>query len=300
MSEQRVDLNLMNVFRAVMAERNVTRAARRLTMTQPAVSNSLRRLRLLFHDELFLKVSGGVAPTDRALRLWSEIEAPLAAISHAVSPARFKPALTTRIFQVAITESLAARTVPAIAVRFAREAPAARLRFLPHANPTSIAALERGELDCAVGMFPYPPETLQVEGLLSDDYVCAFAAGHPTLTAPLTLEAFASARHVLVKQGPTGGGVVDDWLSLAGLARDIVLTVNGCAEALATVAATDFVTAVPASFLRAHAAGRRIAVSPLPFDSQKILYKLAWHERSERDAGQAWFRRIVREEVRRL
>ena len=298
MTEPRVDLNLMNVFQAVMAERNVTRAARRLAMTQPAVSNALRRLRLLFQDELFLKVPGGVAPTDRAMRLWAEVEAPLAAIRHATSPARFDPAVTRRTFSVAVTESLAARIVPAIAIRFVREAPQARLRFLPHANPTSIAALERGELDCAVGMFPHPPETLQVEGLLSDDYVCAFAARHPVLTAPLSLEAFAAARHVLVKQGPVGVGIVDDWLSLKGLVRDIVLTVNSCADALAMVAKSDLVTAVPASFIRAQHGRTRLAVSPLPFDSQKILYKLAWHERAERDAAQTWFRRLVGDEVR--
>lgn len=124
------------------------------------------------------------------------------------------------------------------------------------------------------------------------------AACHPVLKAPLSLEAFAAARHVLVKQGPVGVGIVDDWLSLKGLARAIVLTVNSCADALATVAMSDFVTAVPASFIRAQGGRARLAVSPLPFDSQKILYKLAWHARSERDAGQTWFRRLVGEEVR--
>jgi DNA-binding transcriptional LysR family regulator len=300
MTDQRVDLNLMNVFQAVMAERNVTRAARRLAMTQPAVSNGLRRLRLLFQDELFVKIPSGVMPTERALRLWAEVESPLAAIRQATFPGRFDPSVTTRTFNVAVTESLVTRTVPAIAVRFAREAPAARLRFLPHANPTSTAALERGEIDCAVGMFPHPPATLQVEGLLSDDYVCAFAADHPTLSTPLSVEAFAVARHVLVKQGPLGLAIVDDWLSLTGLTREIVITVNSCAEALEVVARTDFITAVPASFIRAHGGDLRLAVAALPFDSQKILYKLAWHERVEREPAQTWFRRLVGEVVRTL
>jgi DNA-binding transcriptional LysR family regulator len=298
MSDPRIDFNLMNVFQAVMVERNVTRAAHRLAMTQPAVSNALRRLRAMIADELFIKIPGGVEPTERAKMLWAELEAPLAQIRQAVSPGRFDPSVTTRIFNVAITETLTARVVPVLATRFAKSAPAARLRFLPHANPTSIAGLERGELDCAVGMFPHPPPTLQVEGLMSDDYVCAFAADHPVLEAPLSLAAFAVARHVLVRQGPTGIGIVDDWLSLKGLSRRIVLILNSCADALAAVAASDLVTAVPASFIKAHGRGLKLAISPLPFDSQKILYKLAWHERSEHDPGRRWFRRLVAEVVR--
>ena len=300
MTERRIDLNLMKVFQAVMAERNITRAARRLAMTQPAVSNAVRRLRLLFQDELFLKAPGGVAPTDRAKILWAELEGPMNVIRSVTFPARFDPATSTRAFNVAVTESLSARTVPVIATRFVKQAPAAKLRILPHTNLTSTTALERGELDCAVGMFPHPPPTLQVEGLLSDDYVCAFAATHPRLKPPLSLEDFSTALHILVRQGPSGIGIVDDWLSLKGLSRKVVLTVGSCADALATVATSHLITAVPQRFIATYERRRTVAVSPLPFDSQKLLYKLAWHERTERDAAQIWIRRLVGDVVRSL
>jgi DNA-binding transcriptional LysR family regulator len=300
MNDRRVDLNLINVFEAVMAERSVTRAARRVGMTQPAVSNALRRLRHLFQDELFVKASGGVMPTDRATALWAELEGPMAVVRNATYPARFDPRSTSRTFRVAITESLTSRTVSSIATRFAKEAPNAKLSFLPHTNLSTTTALERGDADCAVGMFPHPPPTLRVEGLFSDAYVCVFARKHPKLKSPLTLNTFTSARHVLVKQGLTEIGIVDDWLSLKGLKRDIAVTVNNCADAIATVIDSEFATAVPHSYILTHPKQKSIQIAPLPFDHQKILYKLAWHERGEHDTAHIWFRRLIGETVRAL
>jgi DNA-binding transcriptional LysR family regulator len=300
MNNRRVDLNLINVFEAIMAERSVTRAARRVGMTQPAVSNALRRLRHLFRDELFVKGTGGVIPTDRAKALWTELEGPMAIVRNATFPARFAPDATTRTFRLAVTESIAGRTVPSITMRIAREAPGAKLHFVPHANLATTAALERGDIDCAVGMFPHPPPTLRVEGLLSDSYVCMFARRHRVLKAPLSLEAFTAARHVLVKQGITEIGIVDDWLSLFGLKRDIAIIVNTCADAIATAAESDFAIVVPESFIPGHPKRKAIQVAQLPFDNQKILYKLAWHERGEHDPAHIWFRGVVADAVRAL
>ncbi len=300
MNDRRVDLNLINVFEAVMAEQSVTRAARRVGMTQPAVSNALRRLRHLFQDELFVKVPGGVAPTDQAKALWNELQGPMAIIRNATFPARFDPRSTARTFKAAMTESLTGRTVHEITVRFAREAPQAKLHFIPHTNLSTIAALERGEIDCAVGMFPHPPPTLRVEALFSDTYVSVFARGHRQLKAPLSLEAFTRARHVLVKQGLTEIGIVDDWLSLRGLKRDVAVIVNTCADAIRAVAESDLVTAVPHSFILAHPRRKSVQISRLPFDHQKILYKLAWHERAEHDPAHVWFRGLIAKTVRSL
>lgn len=185
-------------------------------------------------------------------------------------------------------------------MRFAREAPNAKLSFLPHSNLSSTAALERGDVDCAVGMFPHPPPTLHVAGLFSDAYVCVFARKHKHLKAPLSLQAFTAARHVLVKQGVTEIGIVDGWLSLKGLKRDIAVIVNTGADAIATVAGSDFVTVVPETFIPSHPLRQSVRISPLPFDNQKILYKLAWHERGEHDIAQIWFRGLIAETVRAL
>lgn len=297
MTEKRIDLNLMTVFAAVMAEASVTRAAQRLSMSQPAVSNALRRLRHLFKDELFIKIPGGIRPTEKATAIWPDLQRALEQIRALALPPDFSPASTTAIFNIAITDTLIARAMPVLAARLMREAPQARLNFHPHSNPGSAAALEKGAIDCAVGMFPSIPAGLQVEGLTTDDYVCIFRRGHPILRKPLTLEQFIAAKHVLVKQATWQIGMVDAWLSLESEKRDIVMVVNSSADAIAVVRNSDLATAAPESFVRSLASHDDLDIAPLPFRHEKILYKMVWHERADRDAARIWLRTLVREAI---
>jgi DNA-binding transcriptional LysR family regulator len=297
MSEKRIDLNLLNVFYAIMAERSVTRAAQRLAMSQPAVSNALRRLRHLFQDELFVKAPGGIRPTEKAVLIWPDLQEALGKIRAVTMPPEFVPAETRLTFNIAVTDTLVSRVIPALAIRFAREAPNAKPHFHLHSNPGSTSALERGTLDCAVGMFPNPSVELQIEGLFSDEHVCIFRRGHPTLGIPLTLDAFVAARHVLVKQAIWQIGIIDAWLSLAGQKREIVMVVNSCADAIAVVESTDLAAAVPRRFVETTASGRRLQIAPMPFDNGKILYKLAWHDRNTGNPAQVWLRQMMREIV---
>jgi DNA-binding transcriptional LysR family regulator len=297
MSEKRIDLNLLNVFYAVMLERSVTRAAQRLAMSQPAVSNALRRLRHLFQDQLFIKAPGGIRPTEKATMIWPELQDALGKIRAVTLPPEFAPASTRLTFNIAITDTLVSRVIPALATRFVREAPHARPHFHLHSNPGSTAALERGVLDCAVGMFPNPSPELQIEGLFSDEYVCIFRRKHKLLRNPLSLDAFVSAKHVLVKQATWQLGIVDTWLSLLGRQREIVMMVNSCADAIAVVRETDLTAAVPRGYVDNRVLAQRLEIAALPFDNEKILYKLAWHERNARDPAQVWLRQIIREAV---
>jgi len=296
MSEKRVDLNLMNVFYAVMAEGSVTRAAQRLSMTQPAVSNSLRRLRHLLRDELFIKVPGGIRPTDKALQIWPELQLALDQIRALALPPDFSPAMASLTFNVAITDTLISRVVPALSARFIALAPLSKLHFHLHSNPGSMSALERGGLDCAVGMFPTVDAELQMEGILADDYVCTFRRGHPTLKVPLSLSTFVGARHVLVKQATWQIGIVDTWLNLEAERREIVLVVNSSAEAIEVVRNTDLVAAVPERFALS-LPHDDLEIARLPFQHEKILYKLAWHRRTDRDPARSWLRKLVRDVV---
>lgn len=297
MSEKRIDLNLLNVFYAIMAERSVTRAAQRLAMSQPAVSNALRRLRHMFQDELFVKAPGGIRPTEKATLIWPDLQEALSKLRAVTMPPEFVPAETRLTFNIAITDTLVSRIIPALAIRFAREAPNARPHFHLHSNPGSTSALERGTLDCAVGMFPNPSAELQIEGLFSDEYVCIFRRGHPTLGNPLSLDAFVAAKHVLVKQATWQIGIIDAWLSLAGQKRDIVMVVNSCADAIAVIVNTDLAAAVPRRFVETTTSARALQIASMPFDNGKILYKLAWHERNTRNPAQVWLRQLMREVI---
>ncbi len=293
MNNTRIDLNLFGVFYAVMMEGNVSRAAQRLAMSQPAVSNALSRLRLLLEDSLFTPGHRGVQPSEKALVIWPDIQEAIEKIRNSVGPRQFEPAKLRQTFNVAITFPLRYSLVPALAARIVKRAPYVKLQLHPHTDADSTAALEAGHLDCAIGMFRQPAAELHVEELFADNYVCALRKGHSLLRSTLTLKAFATADHVLIQASGHGYSVVDGWLRLKGMTRKIPLVVNQFEDALEVIKKTNLITAIPGRLARmAACAGCRIV--ELPFASEKIIYKMLWHDRTERSAAQIWLRSTIK------
>lgn len=294
----RLDLNLLLVIEAIMLERNVTRAAVSLSMSQPAVSNALRRARKLTGDQLFLKVAEGVQPTSRMLAIWPELHRSLAVIRASIAPQHFDPHSDPTSFRIAVTDSLAREAVSAITLELRSASPHARIAFSFHTNASSLDGIERGTLDCAVGMFPALPRGMHVQGLRTDHYVCVMHREH-ALRQEMTLDQFAAAPHVLVTPSGTDLGVIDGWLSLQGRTRTIVAVVNHFTDALRIVAESDLLTCVPHSFIEGH--GRTLithhglVVRTLPFETEKLIYKLVWHERLHTHPAHQWFRSLVAE-----
>jgi DNA-binding transcriptional LysR family regulator len=292
----RLDLNLLVVIEAIMLERNVTRAAASLSMSQPAVSNALRRARKLTRDQLFLKVADGVQPTARMLAIWPELHHSLAAIRAAIAPEEFDPRSDPTSFRIAVTDSLAAEAVCGITLKLRSISPYARVAFSFHTNVTSLEGIERGTLDCAVGMFPSLPRDIHVQGLRTDRYVCVMRPGH-ALGGEMDLDEFVAASHVLVTPSGMDLGVVDGWLSLHGRTRTIAAVVNHFADALRIVAGSDLLTCVPSGFIngpgRVLVAQHGLVLRDLPFETEKLIYKLVWHERLHTHPAHQWFRSLV-------
>ena len=292
----RLDLNLLVVIEAIMLERNVTRAAASLSMSQPAVSNALRRARKLTRDQLFLKVADGVQPTSRMLAIWPELHRSLAVIRASIAPEHFDPRSDPTSFRIAVTDSLAIEAVCNITLKLRAMSPHARVAFSFHTNATSLDGIERGTLDCAVGMFPSLPRDIHVQGLRTDHYVCVMQAGH-ALGAKMSLDQFVAASHVLVTPSGMDLGAVDGWLSLHGRTRTIAAVVNHFADALRIVAGSDLLACVPSGFLDGH--GRTLPnqhgliIRELPFETEKLIYKLVWHERLHTHPAHQWFRSLV-------
>lgn len=301
MNNRRVDLNLLHIFRAIMEERNVSRAAERLSITQPAVSNALNRLRDLLKDDLFTRVVGGVKPTQRALDLWPSVQEALDVLNASVQQVEFDPATTTSTFRFAVTDSLTPSMVPRLSVIFAGQAPFGQLQFHHHSNLNSTNDLLAGELDCAVGMFPRLPNGLQARALETDDYVCVMRNAHPLAGRPLSLDEFAGAVHVLMKPSGTGTGAVDHWLGFHGRARKIAVVVTHFYEALEVVAQTDLLSCMPRKYVEETLADdHSVVVRDMPFETEKILYKLAWHERTAHAPDQLWFRSLITDLVGKM
>lgn len=292
----RLDLNLLLVIEAIMLERNVTRAAASLSMSQPAVSNALRRARNLTQDQLFLKVADGVRPTSRMLAIWPELHHSLAVIRSSIAPQHFDPRSDPTSFRIAVTDSIAAESVCGITLKLRAASPYARVAFSFHTNSGSLDGIERGTLDCAVGMFPALPRSIHVQGLRTDHYVCVMRRGHP-LTQEMDLDQFAAASHVLVTPSGMDLGAIDGLLSLQGRTRTIVAVVNHFADALRIVAESDLLTCVPSGFIDAHRqttiAQHELTARVLPFETDKLIYKLVWHERLHSHPAHQWFRSLV-------
>lgn len=250
MHYEQIDLNLLSIFEAVMTELNVTRAAERLNMTQPAVSHALRRLRRITNDELFLKVPSGVSPTPKALELWAPISEGLIQIRQALSPTVFDLKKATHTFTLSMTDYTAALLLPKLLPIVEKTAPNINLRIVPNTNINAINLLEQSEIDIAVGRFFRPSARLRVQDLTSDSYICIMRQGHPLACRKLTLKQYVNANHLLVSLTGEATGFIDEQLREKGLQRRIVITVNQFNLVPELIANSDLITAIPLKTLQ--------------------------------------------------
>jgi DNA-binding transcriptional LysR family regulator len=310
MNFRTLDLNLLRVFAAVMLERNVTRAAAQLAMTQPAVSNALRRLREATGDELFVTVPSGVLPTAHAAAMWPHVEAALERLSQALDPQGFDPTRDPRSFTMAMADATATVLMPAFIDTLLRERALTDVRVLPLSSRDPRPQLEQGAADVAVGFFPDVASALAAEGpratialdpLYSCEYVVVMRRDHPLATRPgLSLADYCAARHVRVSFAGRPRGFVDEALAREGRERQVMLTVNQFSTAARVVHESDLLTVLPLSFVPASGLAEGLAIRPFPGTLPPIEVGLLWHRRHERDAAQRWLRQTFAATARAL
>lgn len=303
----RADLNLLVLFEVVREEQHVGRAAERLNLSSSAVSHGLGRLRRLLNDPLFLKTPRGVVPTARALELAAPIADILARVRSVVATAApFEPATSTRRFTIGAPDGVSAVVLPPLLARLRKEAPGIDIavrQILPtqgeasaeHAWRGALADLEtqgregarEGAMDVAIVPSDEMPARFHGRLLFEEDFVLAMRAGHPFARAP-TLDRYCEMQHLVVSLTGDAHGFVDRVLGEQGRTRRVALTVPNFMFALALVAETDLITALPRRFAARHA--RRFGVvrreAPLPlgrFRLTAIAPKVAMM-----DAGLAW------------
>ena len=302
-----LDLNLLRVFDEVMSERNLTRAASNLSMSQPAVSNALRRLRDALHDELLVRAGYGVQPTPRALELWPAVRAALDGLRAAVQPgASFDAARSRENFVLAMADATAASLMPPLVRRLEAEAPGVSMRVRPLLTRDPRALLAGGELDVAIGYFPAAvaaigtaamqdgtADPVEYERLYDGEYVCVMRAGHPLASVPLDLDRYCSARHLLVSFSGRPFGFVDEALAAIGRRRRVVLTVNQFFTAGQVVAQSDLLTVLPHRFVASTGVAAQLITRALPMDLPMLHVDQLWHHRQTARAAHAWLRRAI-------
>jgi DNA-binding transcriptional LysR family regulator len=269
-------------------------------MTQPAVSNALRRLRDATGDELFVTVPSGVVPTAQAARMWPDVEAALGRLSQALDPQGFEPRSDARTFTLAMADATATVLMPAFIDALLREEARIDVRVLPLASRDPRSELEQGAADAAVGFFPDVAAALAAEGPLSPivleplydcEYVVVLRRDHPLAAKPaLTLDDYCAARHVRVSFAGRPRGFVDAALAREGRDRHVMLTVNHFSTAARIVHDSQLLTVLPRSFVPASGLAGGLVVRPFPGALPPIEVSLLWHRRHERDAAQRWLR----------
>ncbi|GAB2604562.1 LysR family transcriptional regulator [Ramlibacter solisilvae] len=300
-----LDLNLLRVFDQVMAERNLTRAARNLAMTQPAVSNALNRLRETLGDKLVVRSGYGVEPTPRALALWPAVADALRQLETSLTPGQFVASQAVTSFVLAMADATAAELMPGLVEIIERDAPGVSVRVLPLTTRDPRRLLDEGQVDLAAGFFPAVLADLTAqeqqaglapfahERLYDGRYVCVMRKGHPLARGPLTVERYCKAHHLLVSFSGRPFGLVDEALASLGKKRRVVLTVNQFFTAGRVVANSDLLTVLPSHFINVTGIADQLMLRELPFEVPPVHVDSLWHRRQGQRSDHAWLRLAV-------
>jgi DNA-binding transcriptional LysR family regulator len=295
----RTDLNLLVLFAVVLEERHVTRAAERLNLTPSAVSHGLGRLRRLLNDPLFLRRPRGVVPTARAIELASPINELLARAKSILATAEpFNPASSVRRFTIGAPDGVSAVMLEPLLEKLRRAAPNIDIsmrQLLPVPGETSpdrawrtaFTDLEAREMDVAIIPSPALPPRFETCSLYDDDFVVAMRARH-TLARRLTLDRYCAAQHVVVSMTGDPHGFIDTALAEHGRTRRLALTVPNFMFALAVIAETDFIGALPRRFAAMHAKRFRIVTAEAPLALPRFRLQAVASKAAMMDHGVAW------------
>ncbi|WP_186395067.1 LysR family transcriptional regulator [Stappia sp. TSB10GB4] len=295
-----VDLNLLVAFDALMSERNVTRAARRIGLSQPAMSNALSRLRALFDDELFVRSGRGMEPTARAQSLAIPVSEALRRIEEAIAPALdFEPCNLDRSVRIAMTDNSMAVLLESLILRFRNAAPKLDLH-IKNSRPAGMTPmLDDGEIDMAIGVAGELEARHRAMPLYSDRLVGVARRGRFGPQGP-TLEQFVAAEHVLVTPRSGTGGTLDRELANRGLSRRVFLTLPQFIMAPYAVAKADLVACLPARIALAKAEMLDLEIFEPPVELDDFTVSLIWHGRDDAEPAHRWLRETVADVVREV
>ena len=296
-----VDLNLLVVFDALMAERNVTRAAERNGLSQPGVSKALNRLRHMFDDPLFVRHDRSMEPTARALELAGPIHGALTDISRTLTqPAAFEPSIAKATIKIATVDLYHTKLLPSLVRYLRQQAPGVDLQVRANDCSHLHDQLAAGEIDIAFAPLGTKTAELRAEPLWNDRLVTLVGSDNP-LREPMSIEDYAAGAHLVdaghVQVSPEGVGtsVVDAILSARGLRRRIALVLPNSAGIPFVVAATDLIATLPSRIVKGLLPMSNVRMLTPPLPDVQVSPHMFWHRRTHTDPLQVWLRAAIRE-----
>ncbi len=302
------DLNLLKYLDVLLREKNVTRAAEQLGITQPAMSNGLKRLRSLFDDPLLVRTSEGMTATQRALELQPMVRQVLAQTEVLLSPdGQFRPADSKRVFRIMTSDYAEATLVPRLVRRLREEAPSVVLDFLTPSD-VSYLDMEQGRVDMAINRFNEIPRSFHQVTLWKDAFSCLLNRDNP-IALDFDLDAYLSAQHIWVSK--TGFGVgfgmnperlgglgwIDHALARIGKSRRISIFTRHYQMPALLAMNNDLVATLPSRVARMQAENPQLVIKKPPFEIPKFELKMAWSPLLHHNAAHRWLRRLLQEEA---
>ncbi len=291
-----IDLNLLKIFNAVYCERNLSDAAQMLCVSQPAVSNALKRLRELYDDPLFVRTSSGMMPSPRAQDLVGPIQEALKQVDATLSlDERFRPEISHRTFTVALTDYGEFYFLPRMVRRLTEEAPGVGIVCLPNPGATLGVELKSGAVDLVWDWVRIDDPDYHVDAVFDDNGYCVVRKGHPEIDGELSLNQYLAAEHVALRPTRQHHPKIERALERRGLQRKVVAEVSHLTVIPRVVARTDLIATMPKrlAMLYGEVLDLQVLKNPV-YDDAVTVYQM-WHDHFDGDEGHRWFRRLAKE-----
>jgi len=304
MNLSRVDLNLLVFLDVLLRERNVTKAAEQLGITQPAMSNGLKRLRDLLDDPLLIRTSEGMTPTERAETLQPMVRAILSDIEKAVQPSTpFDPLTSDRTFRVMASDYIEATLLPKVISALQEHAPNIVIDLLTPSD-VSFQDIEKGKVDMAINRFNQLPQSFHQTNLWRDNFACLLNNDHPHVDN-FTLDNYLASQHIWVSKTNMGVGTgmrpgdttrlgwVDEALAQMDVKRNIRVFTRNYMVASELAAQPGLIATLPRRMANVYANDARLAIRTPPFPIVPIEIKMIWSPLLQHNPGHQWLRRLI-------
>jgi len=289
-----LDLNLLLTFNELMSVRKVSQAAENLSLSQPAVSNALNRLRTLLGDELFQRTSTGMKPTPFAEQLAEPIAYALGSIKEAINQrVEFNSQQASDTFTIATTDFGEAYILPRILAALDSQAPDVRIRSVRYSPDSLKTRMESGDIDLAIGLLPNLAAGYFQRRIFEHDYVCLFKSTHPFAAKEISADDFLAAEHLVIESPDPGHYLVEELFRKNHLERRIRFIVSHFGSIPYILRNSDLIATVPRIFALAHERQFKLAFKPHPLDLPRFSVNVFWHARYHKDPGNQWLRRLI-------
>jgi len=288
------ELSLLYVFDAIMTETSISRAAERLSMTQPAVSNAVAKMRHHWNDPVFTKKGRNIEPTSFALNLWRQVQAPMFDLSNALDARNFIARESKRKFRIALTDIMLDLIWPPLAAYLAEHSPNIDVFAVPFTMESAANSLRQANVDLSVGLISDPDSSIHSTWLFDSEYVCVMSKQHPLAkTGALDMNAFVKAKHLMVSLSGDATGFTDHELSKLGLERRVAMTVNHFASIPNILSETELIAVVPRIAVGNPGYAEKLTLVEPPMNIETTSIYLAWHARHDKDPAMSWMRKLL-------